>query len=257
MSSFNMMNPGCGDQMQSWYFAGGLFLSICMHTILLLQLSQMNLADAEIPHQLTVVEVELLHTTTKKVPKEITPEPPEPENHVQKESSIEREEPKPVKKEVPKPELQKKPVKKTTRKTIQKKIKHQIKPHAVKKASHAPELSSSSIATQTTIKAQPSPHNQAQLKQIKQQYLSRILFMIQSHKHYPYSARRRHIEGDIQVSFLVDKQGHISDLHITGGSSVLRSSTRLAIEDSLPFPMPSRLLLQPMHSRFIMQYRLK
>jgi len=67
--------------------------------------------------------------------------------------------------------------------------------------------------------------------------------MIQSHKHYPYSARRRHIEDDIQGSFLVDKQGHISDLHITGGSSILRPSRRLAIEDSLPFPMPSILIV--------------
>jgi len=248
-----MMNPGCGYQKQSWYFAGGLFLSIGIHVVLLLQLRHMNLADAELPHQLTFVEVELLHTTTKKVPKEINPEPLEPENYVQKESSIEREEPKLVKKEVLKPEMLKKPVKKT----IKKKAKNKVKPQAVEKASHAPKIRSSSIVTKTTIKAQPPSHNQAQLKQIKQQYLSRILSMIQSHKHYPYSARRRHIEGDIQVSFLVDKQGHINELHITGGSSVLRSSTQLAIEDSLPFPMPSGLLLQPMHSRFIMQYRLK
>ena len=248
-----MMNLDRHDQQQPWYFAAGFILSIGMHVVLLAQLSQMHVADAEIPHQLRLVEVELLHTKAKKVLQEIKAEPQAPEHDAKKEPPIAPEKPEPVKKERPKAEKVKKPV----RKLLKQKTAPKIQPHTVQKVSHAPILKKSTIDTKTTAKTAPPPHNQVPLKQIKQDYLSRILSMIQSHKHYPYSARRRHLEGDIHVSFLVDQHGHISDLHMTGGSSVLRSSTRLAIEDALPFPVPSRLLSQPMHSQFIMQYRLK
>lgn len=241
------MNPRHGHQKQSWHFAGGFFLSIGIHAVLLLQLSQMNLADAELPHQLTFVEVELVHmATAQEVPQDVNPVEAELENNVQEEPLVEPEEPKLVKKEIPQPKVVKKPVKKV------------VKPRVIEKTVHMPKLiASSTVSTNTAIKVQTLSNNQAQLKQLKQQYLSRILSMIQSHKNYPYSARRRHIEGDVQVSFMVDTQGQISGLHMTGGSSALRSSTRRAIEDSLPFPVPSKILSQSIHSKFVMQYRLK
>jgi len=246
-----MMNSTYGHQKQSWHFAGGFLLSIGIHAVLLLQLSQMNLADAELPHQLTFVEVELVHmATAQEMPQDIKEEPPEPENNVQEEPSIEQEKPKLVKEEMPQPKVVKKPVKKV--------VKKKNKPQIIEKSVNVSKpIGSSNTHTNTAVKIQAPSNNQAQLKQLKQQYLSRILSMIQSHKHYPYSARRRHIEGDVQVSFMIGRQGQISDLHITGGSSALRSSTRLAIEDSLPFPVPSAILPQSMHSQFVMQYRLK
>ncbi|MDQ6956947.1 MAG: energy transducer TonB [Mariprofundaceae bacterium] len=239
-----MMNSTYGHQKQSWHFAGGFLLSIGIHAVLLLQLSQMNLADAEIPHQLTFVEVELVHmAAAQEVPQDTSPEISEPENNVQ-------EEPKLVKKEMPQPKVVKKPVKKV--------VKKKVKPQSVEKPVHTSKLiTNNSVSTNTTVKAQFPSNHQVQLKQLKQHYLSRILSKIQSHKNYPYSARRRHIEGDVHVSFMVDAQGHISGLHLTGGSSALRLSTRRAIEDSLPFPVPSAILSQSMHSQFVMQYRLK
>jgi len=242
------MNPRYADQKQSWHFVGGFLLSIGIHAILLLQLSQMNLADVEPPHQLTFVEVELVHmAAAQEVPQDASTES---ENNAQEEPSVEPEEPKVVKKEMPQPKVVKKPVKKVAKK--------KNKPHTVKKTVYTPKRNvNNNTPTNMTSNVQAPSNNQAQLKQRKQQYLSRILSMIQSHKHYPYSARRRHIEGDVHVSFVVDTQGQVSNLHITGGSSALRSSTRLALEDSLPFPSPSKILLQSMDVQFVMQYRLK
>jgi protein TonB len=226
--------------------AGGFILSICIHIVLLLQLSQMHLSDAEAPHQMTFVEVELVHMATAQevVQEDIKSEQPEPEQDIQQEeAAVEQEKPKPIKQKAPQPKIVKKVVKKNR------------KPHVVKKVTHTAELVTSSHAPiNAAVIKQSTAASQKQLKQARQQYLSRIMSMIKAHKSYPYSARRRHIEGDIQVSFLIDSKGNTRDLHITGGSSALRSATRQAIEDAQPFPQPPQ---QSIRSQFIMQYQLK
>jgi len=229
---------------QPWKVVGGFILSICIHVILLLQLSQIHVSDTKIPHQMTFVEVELVHmATAQEVPQEDTkPEQSEPKEDIQEEAPIEQEKPKPIKKEAPQPKIVKKVMKKKT------------KPQIVKKVVRTPELPTSSHApANTSVIKQASPANKEQLKQMRQQYLSLIISMIKAHKSYPYSARRRHIEGDIQVSFIVDTKGQIRELHITGGSSVLRFATQQAIEDAQPFPQPPQ---QNIRSQFIMQYQL-
>ncbi len=236
---------------QPWHITGGLILSICLHVGLLLQLSHINLPDAKNSHQVKFIEVQLVHiAAAQEMPQDTSAEAPEPEKDIQEEPFIEQEKPKQIKKEVIKPKVVKKPV--------NKRVKKKVKPHPVKKVTHTQKLLTSNHASSNTaVKVQAPSNNQAQLKQMRQQYLSRIISIIQSHKRYPYSARRRHIEGDVRVSFVIDVHGNISALHIVGGSSVLRLSTRRAIEDSLPFPAASEILSQSIHSQFVMQYRLK
>lgn len=238
-----MMYPPYGHQKQPWYFTSGFLLSIGIHIVLLLQLSHINLPDAETPHQVTFVEVELVHMAeAQEIPQKESSEAVEDEPNIQEKSPVEQVKPKPTPKKVTKPKI------------IKKVVKKKPKPHVMKKVVHTPQLVTSRHAPTNTslIKQMPSV-NQEQLKQVRQQYLSRIMSMIKAHKSYPYSARRRHIEGDIQVSFLIDSQGNIRDLHITGGSSALRSATRQAIEDAQPFPQPPQ---QSIRSQFIMQYQL-
>ena len=229
---------------QTWHIAGGFLLSIAIHVVFLLQLSQMHLPDADIPHQVSFVEVELVSMATAHE----TPQPPKPqtpEKPQQSEPPIAQEKIEPPKEKVVKPKPVQKMVKKTALPMTKQSIAHQTAPTPT---THTAVVSDKVV----NMPIQPNPQ---QLENIRQQYLARIIAVIQAHKSYPYSARRRHIEGDIQVSFMVDAQGQISELRITGGSSVLRASTQQAIEDALPFPQPPQH--QTIHSHFIMQYRLK
>jgi protein TonB len=239
-----MTYPPYSHQKQPWYFTSGFLLSIGIHIVLLLQLSHLSLPDAETPHQVKFVEVELIHmATAQELPHEEGLEPTEDKPDIQEEPPVEQVKPQTTQKKVPKPKKAKKIVKKSP------------KPHVVKKIVHTPQLLTNTHApTNTTTQKQTPSVNQEQLKYIRQQYLSHIMSMIKAHKSYPYSARRRHIEGDIHVSFSIDARGNIRDLDITGASSVLRSATKQAIEDALPFPQPPQ---QGMHSQFMMQYRLK
>jgi len=246
-----MVHSPYSHQEQPWYIASGFLLSISIHVVLLLQLSHINLPDAEAPHQVTFVEVELVHMAiAQEISQDTSTEALEPKNNIQKEPVLELEKTKLIKQEVVKPKVVKKPVNKL--------VKKKIEPHVAKETNFSPKLiANSSASTHIAVKVQSSSDNQAQLKQMRQQYLSRIMSIIKSHKRYPYSARRRHIEGDVRVSFVMDGHGNISALHISGSSSALRLSTRLAIEESLPFPVALELLSQPIHPQFVMQYRLK
>ncbi|MDQ6974079.1 MAG: TonB family protein, partial [Mariprofundaceae bacterium] len=183
--------------------------------------------------------------------KEPSPDIAKPQPKMQEKSVIPPKKTKRIKKKRPTPKV----VKKLVPQTVKKKVKAKV----IKKSVDVPKAIASSRSATTSndvVKLHMPAHTQASLKALKQQYLSHVLLWIQSHKYYPYSARRRHIEGDVQVSFMVDKAGKISELHITGGASVLRASTRQAIEDSLPLPLPAKALSST-YSHFTMVYRLK
>lgn len=238
-------------QKLSWNVAGGFLLSTSIHVVLLLQFSQMNLPGVEIPHQVTVVEVQLVSmAAAQELPEETQP------HEVKAQETVQQERPPSEAEEPPLPEKEPvaeklKPVKKVVRELFKKPTAHGLnkKNQQPSKLIAAP---APNIATH-----QPQARSTQQVNQAKQQYLSHIMSVIRAHKIYPYSARRRHIEGDIDVSFVVDYHGQISNLHITGGSPALRKATQRAIEDSLPFSAPPKLLVQTIHPNFIMQYRLK
>jgi len=228
-----------------WQVVGGFVLSICIHLILLLLLSQMHLSDVEPSHPIALVEVELVHMATAQelLQEDTGSEQVASKNEIQKEKPIEQEKAATIKQQTPQAKLAKKAAKK------------KLKPHVVKKIVHSSELLTHSlISTNTTVMKQTVVDHKEPLKQIRQQYLSHIMASIKAHKSYPYSARRRHIEGDIHVSFVLDTLGQMHKLHITGGSSVLRLATQQAIDDALPFPLPPQ---ENIHSQFVMQYRLK
>ncbi len=226
----------------SWHITSGLILSIGIHAVLLLQLAQLHLTDVKIPHQTPFVEVELVSmATAREIHQNVEPMPPKP-----------RPENPPKKVQAPKPIPKvKSPTKHKKHKVVKKIATHvqdtQTSKTVVNPVHHTTSPNHAMLQTPSNIDQQQ--------KQLRQQYLSRIIAAIQAHKSYPYSARRRHLEGDIQVSFSIDAQGQISELHISGGSSVLRASTKQAIEDAMPFPPPPQH--QTIQSHFIMQYRLK
>ena len=90
----------------------------------------------------------------------------------------------------------------------------------------------------------------------RESYLQRLLALIDSHKFYPRSARRRGTEGEIQVAFYLHKDGNISDLQISGGSKILRSAAKQAVQQALSLPPPPESMPLQEPVRFAMVYRL-
>jgi protein TonB len=97
---------------------------------------------------------------------------------------------------------------------------------------------------------------QVVLENERESYLLQLLAHIDSHKFYPRSARRRGMEGEIQVAFYLLSNGSISDLQIKGGSKVLRKAAKQAVQRALSLPPPPESVRLQEQIRFGMVYRL-
>ncbi|MCW9013656.1 MAG: energy transducer TonB [Gammaproteobacteria bacterium] len=104
-----------------------------------------------------------------------------------------------------------------------------------------------------------APVDPALLVSKKRQYLETIAAHLDKHKFYPRSARRRHIEGDVKVSFDLLENGDILNLKIFSGHSTLQKATSESINNALPMPpRPESLLaLNTMNIEYSMQFSLK
>lgn len=97
---------------------------------------------------------------------------------------------------------------------------------------------------------------QVVLENERESYLLQLLAHIDSHKFYPRSARRRGMEGEIQVTFYLLRDGSISGLQIKGGSKLLRKAAKQAVQQSLSLPPPPESMRLQEQIRFGMVYRL-
>lgn len=106
------------------------------------------------------------------------------------------------------------------------------------------EPTSRTTTTQTPA-AEPSPTAaeianeaaaRATLDSEKQRFLRRVAEHLERHKYYPRSARRRHIEGEVRVSFHLQANGDISELNIASGHRSLQDAVRESIDSALPLP---------------------
>lgn len=95
-----------------------------------------------------------------------------------------------------------------------------------------------------------------QLEQAKRSYLGQVLAHIESHKFYPRAARRRGLQGVIQVSFVLHKNGRITNLMLEDGHEVLRMAVAEAMQAALPLPLPPRDVPCPLRVNFSMEFKL-
>ena len=88
-------------------------------------------------------------------------------------------------------------------------------------------------------------------------YFSQLQAYIESRKYYPRSARKQGIEGRVEVSFILMKNGKASDIHCSGAHRLLNHAASRAIKKSLPFPAPPDDIVLPKKIHFSMHYDLK
>ena len=153
----------------------------------------------------------------------------------------------PVKHEMQK-KIKPKPVKKI------KPVKSQKKKKLIEKVKKQPVVQQA-VATQVAreVKRDKKELN----RQIRQSYLDYVLTHIEGHKYYPHAARLRNIEGSIQVSFVLEKDGRISELSAKGRSILLRRAAKGSVNKALPLPACPEDVECPIQVSYAMQFNIK
>lgn len=150
---------------------------------------------------------------------------------------LEKPEPKPVKKVKPLP----KPVKPVARPP-----EPQPKPEPVIQPVAQPQVQGQQVAQVSD----------GLLKRKRELYLHQLLSHIESHKFYPRAARRRALEGNVKIAFVLRDDGYYEQLELNGRRKILLNATRQALEAARPLPVPPSEIGLDRHIEFNMVYSL-
>lgn len=169
-----------------------------------------------------------------------------------KQGPVEKQRPQPVKKVAAKP-VQSQPV--------------QARPVEQKPAEEKQTIETSESSEKTEPVRQVALQERAQGRQLsyssdnmiqqeRQKYLHQLMSHIESFKYYPRVARRRALEGEVKVSFMILGDGHYRQLSLDGRHSTLVKATRLALESAIPLPVPPKEIALSRQIEFTMSYSL-
>lgn len=92
---------------------------------------------------------------------------------------------------------------------------------------------------------------------VRERYLAAVLAHIESHKFYPLPARRRGLQGLVDVRFTLDARGMISNLDVTGSNSLFVEAARAAVRKALPLPAAPSIDGFPLDVRYQMIFKLQ
>lgn len=92
---------------------------------------------------------------------------------------------------------------------------------------------------------------------VRDRYLASVLAHIESHKFYPPAARRRGLQGSVEVCFTLDALGMITDLHITGSNSLFVEAAKTAVRNAIPLPAAPSIDGFPLSVRYKMLFKLQ
>ena len=189
------------------------------------------------------VTIEQVQSQARQEPEPVTkPEPEiEPEPEPEPEPVIK---PVPVAKPQPKTPDKPKPEKKKPSKTRIKQTKESVQRQ--KKVASSPV---NAINKSVAIAAVADVH--------RIDYFSQLQAYIESRKYYPRTARKQGIEGRVEVSFTLMKNGEAIDIHCSGAHRLLNHAASRAIKKSLPFPGPPDDIVLPKKIHFTMHYDLR
>jgi len=144
-------------------------------------------------------------------------------------------------------------------------VKKQVKPAPVKRAKKAqPQVAAAQPVASPIVEPDvaeadiTSNSNDGEKDLIRQMYRQQLLKTIAAHKYYPKRARRRHIEGRVEVGFIVKHDGVIENIHVadSSGESVLDKAALDAIRRAGRFePIPIELGLSSWSFTVPLEYR--
>lgn len=88
-------------------------------------------------------------------------------------------------------------------------------------------------------------------------FIANLIQRINSNKSYPNSARRRSIEGSVEVEFTVLANGNVKNIEIISGQNIFAESTIEAIKNSFPIKIDDGLFAFPKKFKVAITYILK
>ncbi|OGQ88299.1 MAG: hypothetical protein A2512_03060 [Deltaproteobacteria bacterium RIFOXYD12_FULL_56_24] len=91
----------------------------------------------------------------------------------------------------------------------------------------------------------------------RKRYLAGLLAHIEAHKFYPLAARRRRLEGTVQVRFTLEAGGMISNLEVSDGEPILEQAALEAVEHAMPLPAPKGAAQTPLPISYRMSFQLR
>ncbi len=173
----------------------------------------------------------------------VTPEKPKPIKKKVSEKKVKKK--KIVKKDKPKPKPKKALPKKEE-------IKNEIKEEAQEEKITTEE--STKAHTQQVIANKKSQNNHDAIKAKQNIFFTKLRNRINENKSYPRSARRRGIQGSVEVKFNLCRDGNVKNIKFLSGKKIFERSVIEAIEASFPIEVDEALFVFPKEFKISVDY---
>lgn len=108
---------------------------------------------------------------------------------------------------------------------------------AVPSAVSKPSPAAVAAPPQTPIKAPPKADVSAE----KQTFFAHLRTKIQQNLRYPSAARRRGIEGEVNVRFILENSGAIRDITVRDGDGIFHEAAKIAVASASGVKIPEVL----------------
>lgn len=181
-----------------------------------------------------------------------TPNKPIKKNVVEKKKKILKK--KPVKKKVVKKVIKKEILpKKIEPKPVEEIVKKDIEEDVLEEDPIVQDSSNTEVK-QHVIATKKQKVNLDEIRAKQNLFFTKIRNKIDQNKIYPRSARRRGLEGDVEVSFNLCSDGDVKDIEFISGNKVFKKSIIKAIENSFPVEVDKSLFTFPKQFTISVKY---
>jgi protein TonB len=203
-----------------------------------------SFSDKEI-NKPNVISISMVSQPKQKTPKKIVQKPVK-KKKIKKKKAIK----KPKKKKIP---IKKEPIKKEP------KVEEKIEPvkEEIPKEKNPVQKNTSVKNKQQTVVNKKSKINHDEIKAKKNIFFTKLRNKIEQNKSYPKRARRRGIEGSVEVRFFLQSDGSVKNVEFLSGKNIFKKSVIKAIKNSFPVDVEKSLFDFPMEFKISVDYVLR
>ncbi|MDR1586565.1 MAG: energy transducer TonB [Treponema sp.] len=72
----------------------------------------------------------------------------------------------------------------------------------------------------------------------RKDYLALVLSLLEANKIYPHSARKRGLEGEVALNFVIERDGRAGKVNASGAHAFLVDAAKASVRRASPFPPP-------------------
>lgn len=180
-----------------------------------------------------------------------------PEKKMSEPSTMPEIKPQPQEKPVTKPKPKEKTIPRPKPK-VEQKVESKQKPSKDEQKEITPKESSDSANMKSEAnKEEKKSSDYEDIKAKQNLFMSKLRELINQNKSYPNSARRRAIEGVVNLRFNILANGAVERITITSGKSIFKKSAMQAVERSFPIKIDKELFMFPKEFKVTLVYTLK